>query len=184
MDQTIKTEKHRKGDVLFEEGAWAFSAYFIKSGKVKILKEADGKQVIVATLKEGDIVGEMAFLGGTKRSASAVADTDVEVGVIWQDMFNEALNDLPSEARNKLQGMVSDLASLTDIYARLSSAIHDVKGIQARLGDIQALDKQLGKAPDYLHRVVEALASRVRKAMEGCSRLTNEIEAADKSVKG
>jgi CRP-like cAMP-binding protein len=155
MDQTIvKTEKHRNGDVLFEEGTWAFSAYIVKSGNVKILKQADGKQVIVATMKEGDVFGEMAFLAGTKRSASAVADGDVEVGVIWQDMFMEALNELPSDVRSKLHGMVSDLTALTEVYAKLSSAIHEVKGIQARIGDLQAIEKRLDKSPDYLRRVV------------------------------
>jgi CRP-like cAMP-binding protein len=183
MDQTIvKTEKHRNGDVLFEEGTWAFSAYIVKSGNVKILKQADGKQVIVATMKEGDVFGEMAFLAGTKRSASAVADGDVEVGVIWQDMFMEALNELPSDVRSKLHGMVSDLTALTEVYAKLSSAIHEVKGIQARIGDLQAIEKRLDKSPDYLRRVVGALVVRLRKAAEGCSRLTNEIEAVNKSV--
>lgn len=185
MDQTIvRTQKHRNGDVLFEEGTWAFSAYIVKSGKVKILKQADGKQVIVATLKEGDILGEMAFLGGTKRSASAVADGDVEVGVIWQDMFMEALTELPPDLRSKLNGMVSDLTGLTEIYARLSSAIHEVKGMQSRLGELQSIDKRLDKSPDYLRRVVEALEFRLRTAVESCSRLTTEIEAANKSVAG
>jgi len=183
MDQTIvRTQKHRNGDVLFEEGTWAFSAYIVKSGKVNILKQADGKQVIVATMNAGDIFGEMAFLGGTKRTASAVADGDVEVAVIWQDMFMEALNELSPDVRYKLNGLVSDLTDLTEIYARLSSAIHEVRGIQARMGDLRPIDKELDKSPDYLRRVVDALVVRLRKAVDVCTRLSSEIETAHKSV--
>ncbi|MEW6683700.1 MAG: cyclic nucleotide-binding domain-containing protein [Nitrospirota bacterium] len=183
MDQTIvRSEKYENGKTIIEEGTWAFSAYIIKSGKVKLWKVVNGKQVQFGTLNEGEIFGDMAFLGGSKRTASATAEGPVEVGVIYQDMFMDALHNLPEDLRHKAQLLVSDLSGLTDIYARLTSALQDAKEIKARMEDFKSLEKQFEKAPEYLRAVLVALIRRLHGAIEGCAKLAAEIDSGNKSV--
>jgi CRP-like cAMP-binding protein len=62
------------GALLFREGSPGDTIYFILKGSVEIFREsADGKPIALATLQEGEVFGEMAALGGGRRTASARA---------------------------------------------------------------------------------------------------------------
>ena len=60
------------GEYLFREGDHGRSFFFIEEGEVEVLKTSpsDGSELIIAHLKEGDVVGEMAFIKGARRDAS------------------------------------------------------------------------------------------------------------------
>ena len=47
--------------------------FIIQEGAVRITKVVDGREVILAVLKKGDMFGEMALLENKPRSASAIA---------------------------------------------------------------------------------------------------------------
>jgi chaperonin cofactor prefoldin len=102
--------------------------------------------------------------------------------VIYQDTFMEALNELPEDLRQKIQTLVSDLSGLTEIYARLTSALTEAKAIKARLDDLKSLEKQIEKSPEYLRGVLSALIRRLQGAIAGCAKLAADIDAANKSV--
>ncbi len=81
----IEELTYSKGDVILEEGAHGNWVCIIMKGHVKVKKKTDKLTITLATLSEGDIIGEMAFLegGGTHRSASIIAASDpVEIGVL------------------------------------------------------------------------------------------------------
>jgi CRP-like cAMP-binding protein len=81
----IEELTYSKGDVILEEGAHGNWVCIIMKGHVKVKKKTDKGIITLATLSEGDIIGEMAFLegGGTHRSASVIAASDpVEIGVL------------------------------------------------------------------------------------------------------
>jgi len=58
---------------VFREGDAADGAYVVLDGSVRIFKSRNGHETTLATLKTGDIFGEMALLDGKPRSASARA---------------------------------------------------------------------------------------------------------------
>lgn len=68
----------------YEPGA---ELYIIQTGKVKISKIIDQNEVLLATLKPGDIFGEMAILENKPRSASATAVGNVTALVINKANF-------------------------------------------------------------------------------------------------
>jgi CRP-like cAMP-binding protein len=81
----IEELTYSNGDVILEEGAHGNWVCIIMKGHVKVKKKTDKGIVTLATLSEGDIIGEMTFLegGGTHRSASIIAASDsVEIGVL------------------------------------------------------------------------------------------------------
>jgi Cyclic nucleotide-binding domain len=178
----IMTEKIKGGEFIVEEGTWAFYAYAIESGKANVFKTVHGKQVQIGTLKKGDFFGEMAFLGGAKRTASVVADGDVEVRMIPKDTFMEAIEGLPADVRAKLDGMVSDLTCISEIRGHLIARLQDVENMKARLIDVKSFEKQIEKMPDLLRGTAMALAQRLNGAIHGCAQLTTQIEEAVKPI--
>jgi len=73
----------RKGDLIVKEGDYGISIYRILKGKVAITIQSGKKEIRLATLGPGEIIGEVTFLNQNiePRSASARAleDTQVEV---------------------------------------------------------------------------------------------------------
>ncbi|NJL24025.1 MAG: cyclic nucleotide-binding domain-containing protein [Calothrix sp. SM1_5_4] len=71
------------GDTIFYKGEPAKALYLIKSGTIKIQQGTkSGDSVDVATLSAGSHFGEMAFVDGQPRSATAVATERTELIVI------------------------------------------------------------------------------------------------------
>ncbi len=96
------------GSTIVEEGAAPNGAYLIVRGKVKIVAIAEDKEVPLADLKEGQIFGEMSLIDLKPRSASAVADTEVELGFISKERFEEII-----EARTELTFRLMSSISLS-----------------------------------------------------------------------
>jgi CRP-like cAMP-binding protein len=67
--------------VLFNQGDLAETCYFIISGQL-IIKTKNSEEHILATLEEGSIIGEGAFLDNAKRNATAIAKTDCSLFVL------------------------------------------------------------------------------------------------------
>ena len=68
--------------VIFTEFEKANCFYVIKSGKVKITKIKNDKEMLLAVLDEGDIFGEMSILNDKPRNAAAVAEESTELMII------------------------------------------------------------------------------------------------------
>lgn len=77
----IRSLSYKNGELIIKEGGYGISVYKITRGSVQIFKEAEGKEIPLATLGPGEIIGEMTFLSGSEqpRSASAKALEDSEL---------------------------------------------------------------------------------------------------------
>ncbi len=69
--------------------------YIIQSGKVKITKIINNKEVLLAVLKEGDIFGEMALLENKPRNASAIAYENVNLMAVNKANFQNMVATQP-----------------------------------------------------------------------------------------
>jgi CRP-like cAMP-binding protein len=63
--------------------------YVIRAGKVRVLKEAQGRQRVVSTLGPGDFFGEMAVVTGRPRSATAEVLEEAELLKVPADKLQE-----------------------------------------------------------------------------------------------
>lgn len=61
------------GETLFEEGDAADTAYIIEEGELEISTVSEGNRVVICSLVDGDIVGEMGIIDGEPRTATATA---------------------------------------------------------------------------------------------------------------
>jgi len=183
MENVIaRTEKIKDGSTIVEEGSWAYYAYILQSGKAKVWKNINGKQVQIGTLKEGDIFGEMSFFGMAKRTATVTADGDIKVGMITKDVFVDALNKLPAEARARIEKMTHDLYHLNDVYCRLTNCFHEIMTIKGKMVDPKIFEKEVAEMPDLLRTVVTLMSQRFHAAIEDISKMFTHLENASRAI--
>jgi len=91
----------KAGSSLFRVGDSGDAMYIIESGRIRItVTDADGREVILASLGHGDFFGEMAMLDGHGRSADATVTEDSRLAVLTRENF---LNFVSSDARIVLE---------------------------------------------------------------------------------
>lgn len=79
-------------DEIFAQGDEAKAAYFIKFGSIRITqKTPSGDMLEIATLGTGSHFGEMPFLDGENRSATATAIEKTDVVEVPYDKLRELL---------------------------------------------------------------------------------------------
>lgn len=87
------------GKPLFEEGGDGHTLYIIQSGEVKVTKkDPEGREQVLALLKEGDICGEMSFLDGRPHSATVVTVQSSRILQIEKGTFDEFVERHPKAA--------------------------------------------------------------------------------------
>ena len=78
----------KEGDIIFKEDEEnGTEMYVIDSGRVNIVKKVGDTDVTLTTLDEGDFFGEMSLITGSKRSASAVAQTKCKLHTMDKETF-------------------------------------------------------------------------------------------------
>ncbi len=89
---SMRSRRFRRGEVIFHIGDPGDALFVIVSGEIKIwLPSETGEEAILATLRPGDVFGELALLDGAPRSASATAIMATEAVVLPRDRFRELI---------------------------------------------------------------------------------------------
>jgi len=88
----------KAGSVLFEEGQPGDFMYVVQSGEVEIRRQVGETERVLAVLRPGDFLGEMAILNSRPRSASAVVRTPARLLVIEGKTFEAMLRARPEIA--------------------------------------------------------------------------------------
>ena len=60
-----------RGEVLFREGEDPGTAFLIESGEIEVRTRQRGRDVILSVLGPGELVGEMAVIDDSPRTATA-----------------------------------------------------------------------------------------------------------------
>ncbi len=81
-----------EGSQVIVEGEAGEEVYFIISGRVKVtLYGEEGREIVLASLKEGDVFGEMSIIDDKPRSANVEAVSALECLVINKAAFLDYL---------------------------------------------------------------------------------------------
>lgn len=130
---TVTDRTYGKHDFIVREGDPGSTFFFLVKGSVSVCRiMPDGREMILAILKEGDFFGEMAMFDSSLRSASIKTLTEVEVGAIRYADFLVLLEANPRVGKSlvmalsdRLRAANALIAATTqqDIRARLASLL-------------------------------------------------------------
>lgn len=114
--------KLKKGELLFSEGDLSKSMYFVQSGTLRLFKKKGNSSIELGMIHKGETIGEMGFLDGGPRSASAEAMHDTELLEITNVNLAEQLKVLPAWLLVLLKTVVNRLRSANNKIRQLESS--------------------------------------------------------------
>ncbi len=118
-----RRRKVRRNETILRAGAAGEEVVVVLDGRVKLSAYGpDRREVVIALRGPGELLGEMAALGGQRRTATAVAVDDVEVGFLHADELRDFLHGHPDAA----------LVMIRMLVRRLSEATRDVVDLATR----------------------------------------------------
>jgi len=173
-----KGREVRAGEVLIREGEVGNSAFIILDGSLKITKNINNEESEIARLSAGEWVGEIAFMRGTRRVASAVAIEPTTVLEINENAFNKLepeeklsffkklneisnrrFNELVNEIFRKLKDeckLSSEAGHLTSLVSSLESALtHYMKTLKLTREAMEEVENELSVTAADLKVAVE-----------------------------
>ena len=155
----------KQGDALISEGDTDQTVYVVLDGLITVIKEIEGQMEVIATLGEGDWVGEIAFTQKIKRTASAIAKTQVSVLVFEkrtiealdpriQLFFFRRLNDLAAVRVNELSVKESMLSLKNrQLVNYIQSVIDRTKTDYSHSDMILGILKKVPRLPSFASRL-------------------------------
>ncbi|WP_051282570.1 EAL domain-containing protein [Silanimonas lenta] len=124
------------GGVLFREGDPPTTAFILEEGQIEIRATQRGRQVVLAVLGPGSIVGEMAVIDEAPRTATALALAPCRLRVLERSQIAERLAQADPILRALLQGTLqryrSALAALQgrrEAVARITEDAAEAAGV-------------------------------------------------------
>ena len=168
---TVSKKRFKRGQILVEQGKKSDALFIVLTGRTRVLMtDNKGREVILATLKSGDYVGEMSLIDNEPHSASVVADQQVDVLVLGRDSFLRCLGENIEMAHSVMRVLVQRLRkasenisslALMGVYGRvakvlLDSALLDADGTLLIRDKVsrQDLAKMVGASREMVSRVM------------------------------
>jgi len=121
MQNLAIEETYQDGQVIFKEGSSGDWIYIIMSGSVEISKDVGGETKIIEVLNAGEVFGELGFIGGLKRTATAKAVGLTTLGIIDREFLDGEFNKLSNQFR-------AILVAITHRFKRMLDRACDYTG--------------------------------------------------------
>lgn len=164
FSERLREKKVKKNVFVIKENERTNEMYLIKEGKVNVMaNNPEGKELILATMQEGDIFGELSLLDDGPRSANIVTQVDCVLLVVYRQDFFELLNRYPKVANQVIKFLCQRLR-LTNRVAE-SFALHSVYGRLKKYLESMATPEIGGTFVITTHKSQENIAKEL-----GCSR--------------
>ena len=163
----IRPVSFRKGARIFEEGASGDCCYVLVDGRAKVvLNSANGSEVLVNDIVPGSLVGELALIDGSPRSAALVAVEPSHLYAIPKGAF-DTLRSNPAFQQTLLTHVTRWVRERTSHVRRVTTAPSKMR-IAWCLDQIAAREgKREGKITIIPRKQHQELADMV-----GCARET------------
>lgn len=110
---------YKKGTVIFKEGEIGEKMYVIHQGKVKIYRDIDGVERILAVLGKGEFFGEMSILTRRPRSATVEVVEDAIILEMREVELEEFIRAEPSLAIKMMGIMAKRLENANKLIENL-----------------------------------------------------------------
>jgi CRP-like cAMP-binding protein len=183
MDELEERERHKlfdrfgqayeAGSTIYEEGTAADRCFLVEEGRVRLVKTIRQTERSVAVMRRGELFGEDALLPQARRSATALALTDLTVLSLDRATFGSLVAGNPEVASRLVEQLVRRLrhaeeqlenSMLRDDPSRVVNTLLRVggatppgpEGVTVAMSPLE-LSSRVGADVDSIKRVIQQL---------------------------
>ncbi len=121
---TSERVNYDPGKDLFKQGDPGDAAYIILDGEADIIVNTPGGELVVASMKKYDFVGDIAILCDVPRTATVRATKPLSTLVITKDLFFQLVTEFPDMS----------VAIMRELAQRLHKTTQDLLAARAKAG--------------------------------------------------
>lgn len=169
--------RFKRGEPLVEQGQKSDALFILLTGRARVMtSDSRGREVILATLAQGDYLGEMSIIDNEPHSATVRAEVQTDVLMLGRAEFARCLTENASMSLVVMRGLVKRLRhadrkieslALLDVYGRVAHALLDfaVPDAQGQLIIKEKISRQdvakmVGASREMVSRVMKDLEER------------------------
>ena len=188
--------RFKRGEALVEQGQKSNALFILLTGRARVMtSDSRGREVILATLAQGDYLGEMSIIDNEPHSATVRAEVQTDVLMLGRSEFARCLTENASMSLVVMRGLVKRLRhadrkieslALLDVYGRVAHALLDFAVADAQ-GQLlvkdkisrQDLAKMVGASREMVSRVMKDLEERgfIEALPNGATLLKDRLNA-------
>lgn len=175
LAKLTRQKKALRNTFIIKEGDESQEMYVIMQGKAEVmLNNQNGDELILSTLHQADIFGELSLLDGKPRSANVIALEDCLLLVIHKSDFYEFLHNNNNASIQVIKYLCQKLRNtnhiahsyaLMDVYERLVKYLYS-----------QAVRNEDGKFVISSAQTQKEIALKICTGREVVSRMLNKLE--------
>ena len=192
----VTKRRFKRGEALVEQGQKSNALFILLTGRARVMtSDSRGREVILATLAQGDYLGEMSIIDNEPHSATVRAEVQTDVLMLGRAEFARCLTENASMSLVVMRGLVKRLRhadrkieslALLDVYGRVAHALLDFAVADAQ-GQLlikdkisrQDLAKMVGASREMVSRVMKDLEERgfIEALPNGATLLKDRLNA-------
>jgi uncharacterized membrane protein len=93
----------KEGEIIFHDGDSGGEIFILRNGSVELfIENTEGQKIMISENEKGDVIGELSFLDGGSRTATAMAREATEMLVMHRDKLLEFIDKHPHAAMDLL----------------------------------------------------------------------------------
>ena len=152
----------KAGEFVFREDDPPTSAFLIDSGRIQVLTTQDDAEVVLGELGPGDLLGEMAMIDDSPRTATAVALEDSVLVTIDQASISERVDAADPLVRALLNGLMQRYrSSIATLRGEPDHSSPAAAALFARNGEVEQTAKGKIRLESQLKEALERRALEV-----------------------
>ncbi|KKO19639.1 MAG: hypothetical protein DCC43_04665 [Candidatus Brocadia sp.] len=164
-EESLLGRLYKDNETIVEEGMQSRTMYVIQGGKVKVVKNDNGNETILALLGEGDIFGEMSLFDASPRSATIKAIGEARVLAIEHEGLLKRIKMDPTLALRMIKQMCQRIRDLNARLIAAKTAMHQasdglVQMKKAEVVSIKDLEPRIGVIVTQLQEKLRALTEQ------------------------
>jgi CRP-like cAMP-binding protein len=124
----IESRTWAPGEVIIHKGDTSRDLFFLTEGSVEISTQKEDGNLVLAEIEPPSIIGDIAFLSGFQRTATAKAKTQTKMFILKHENLRNLFKELPEWFHPLLTSLVSGIKSLHYQIAELKKEASESRG--------------------------------------------------------
>jgi CRP-like cAMP-binding protein len=123
LNTLVESRTWEPGEVIIHKGDTSRDLFFLTEGVVEISTQKDDGNFVLAEIEPPFIIGDIAFLSGFQRTATAKAKTQTKMFLLKYEHLRNLFKELPEWLHPLLTSLVSGVKSLHYQIAELKKEV-------------------------------------------------------------